>query len=155
MIVSRLLEYPDAALWQHQQGCLRQLLRRKICRKKMPMRWHFPARFNDDGFARCPGAVQRLFDRGRATSLLLFEHVHGESAIAVRRWWTCWHSTSSTVCVKQPRIARPFAAVSGVSGAAPQSEAVEGLKDIAPILALLTRVCNSVIAVMPCCLICC
>lgn len=29
-----------------------------------------------------------LFDRGRATSLLLFEHVHGESATAVRRWLT-------------------------------------------------------------------
>lgn len=39
-----------------------------------------------------------LFDRGRATSLLLFEHVHGESVTAARRWWTCWRSTSSTAC---------------------------------------------------------
>ncbi|VTQ22636.1 respiratory nitrate reductase 1 subunit delta [Escherichia coli] len=43
------------------------------------MRWHFPARFNDDGSARCPGAVQRTVRPWRATSLLLFEHVHGES----------------------------------------------------------------------------
>lgn len=39
-----------------------------------------------------------LFDRGRATSLLLFEHVHGESRDRGGRWWTCWRSTSSTVC---------------------------------------------------------
>ncbi len=113
------------------------------------MRWHFPARFNGDGSARCPGPVQELFDRGRATSLLLFEHVHGDPVTAARRWWTCWRSTSSTVSVKQPRITGPSAAVSGVPVALPQSEAVEGLKDIAPILALLARVCNSVKAVMP------
>lgn len=33
-------------------------------------------------------AYSELFDRGRATSLLLFEHVHGNPAIAVRRWLT-------------------------------------------------------------------
>lgn len=29
-----------------------------------------------------------VFERGRATSLLLFEHVHAESATAARRWST-------------------------------------------------------------------
>ncbi len=33
-------------------------------------------------------AYSELFDRGRATSLLLFEHVRWGPAIAVRRWLT-------------------------------------------------------------------
>lgn len=53
----------------------------------------------------------------------------GGSAGAVR---------AARLAVKQPRIARPSAAVSGVLAQLPQSEAVEGLKDIAPILALLS-----------------
>ncbi|EHC58028.1 hypothetical protein LTSEINV_2468 [Salmonella enterica subsp. enterica serovar Inverness str. R8-3668] len=30
-----------------------------------------------------------MFDRGRATSLLLFEHVHAESRDRARRWSIC------------------------------------------------------------------
>lgn len=41
VIVSRLLEYPDAALWQHQQEMFEAIPRRKICQKRMPMRWAF------------------------------------------------------------------------------------------------------------------
>ena len=36
VIVSRLLEYPDAALWQHQQEMFEA-----IAASKMPMRWAF------------------------------------------------------------------------------------------------------------------
>lgn len=53
----------------------------------------------------------------------------GGSAGAVR---------AARLAVKQPRIARPSAAVSEYPAQLPQSEAVEGLKDIAPILALLS-----------------
>ena len=54
----------------------------------MPRSWAFSLR---DLLARdlldAQADYSQLFDRGRATSLLLFEHVHGESATAVRRWW--------------------------------------------------------------------
>ncbi len=33
VIASRLLDYPDAALWQHQQRCLRRLPRRKSAKR--------------------------------------------------------------------------------------------------------------------------
>ncbi len=39
-----------------------------------------------------------LFDRGRATSLLLFDTFTVNPVTAARRWWTCWRSTSSTAC---------------------------------------------------------
>ncbi len=46
---------------------------------------------------------------------------------------------AARLAVKQPRIAGPSAAVSGVPWrSCRKSEAVEGLKDIAPILALLS-----------------
>ncbi len=133
VIVSRLLEYPDAALCSINKRCLRRLPRRKICQKRSPCAGHFPARFNDDGSARCPAQYSELFDRGRATSLLLFEQFTVNPVTAARRWWICWRSTTARLAVKQPRIARPSAAVSGYLAQLPQSEAVEGLKDIAPI----------------------
>lgn len=45
---------------------------------------------------------------------------------------------AARLAVKQPRITGPSAAVSEYLSQLPQSEAVEGLKDIAPILALLS-----------------
>lgn len=99
VIVSRLLEYPDAALWQHQQEMFEAIAAsKKSVERRCPCAGHFPARFNGDGSARCPAQYSELFDRGRATSLLLFEHVHGESRDRGGRWWTCWRSTSSTAC---------------------------------------------------------
>ncbi|GHL72403.1 hypothetical protein ECZU34_01510 [Escherichia coli] len=99
VIVSRLLEYPDAALWQHQQEMFEAIAASKNLSKEDA---HALGIFLRDLTTMDPLDAQaqysELFDRGRATSLLLFEHVHGNPAIAVRRWWTCWHSTSSTVC---------------------------------------------------------
>ena len=140
VIVSRLLEYPDAALWQHQQEMFEAIAASKNLPKEDA---HALGIFLRDLTTMDPLDAQaqysELFDRGRATSLLLFEHVHGESrdrgqamvgsAGAVR---------AARLAVKQPRIARPSAAVSGVPGAAAAKRSVEGLKDIAPILALLS-----------------
>ncbi len=79
--------------------CLRRLPRRKICQKRMPMRWHLPARFNDDESLMPQAQQQRRPTVAAPRHLLLFEHVHGESrdrGQATR--WTCWRSTSSTAC---------------------------------------------------------
>ncbi|WP_428998453.1 nitrate reductase molybdenum cofactor assembly chaperone, partial [Pseudomonas aeruginosa] len=51
-----------------------------------------------------------LFDRGRATSLLLFEHVHGESRPRPGDGGTSGAVRAARLAVKQPRIARPSAA---------------------------------------------
>lgn len=99
VIVSRLLEYPDAALWQHQQEMFEAIAASKNLSKEDA---HALGIFLRDLTAMDPldarAQYSEPFDRGRATSLLLFEHVHGESRDRGQRWWTCWRSTSSTAC---------------------------------------------------------
>ena len=80
LVISRLLEYPDAALWQHHQE-----LREALCEGEA-VNLQQAAQLNDFITRLCgrelldaQASYSELFDRGRATSLLLFEHVHGES----------------------------------------------------------------------------
>ena len=80
VIVSRLLEYPDAALVQHQQELFDALASSENLDKDDAQTLDV---FLRDLLARdlldAQSDYSQLFDRGRATSLLLFEHVHGES----------------------------------------------------------------------------
>lgn len=80
VIISRLLEYPDAALAQHQQELFDALASSENLDKEDAQTLGV---FLRDLLARdlldAQADYSQLFDRGRATSLLLFEHVHGES----------------------------------------------------------------------------
>ncbi|STI66443.1 respiratory nitrate reductase 1 subunit delta [Escherichia coli] len=99
VIVSRLLEYPDAALWQHQQEMFEAIAASKNLPKEDA---HALGIFLRDLTTMDPLDAQaqysELFDRGRATSLLLLNMCTANPATAARRWWTCWRSTSSTAC---------------------------------------------------------
>jgi len=107
VIVSRLLEYPDAALVQHQQELFDALASSENLDKEDAQSLGI---FLRDLLARdlldAQADYSQLFDRGRATSLLLFEHVH------------------------LPLYLEYLAQL-------PKEEALGGLQDIAPILALL------------------
>lgn len=78
-LIAVLLEYPDAGLWAHGDAL------RAACRDAaLPVDRQVALQgFVDDLLAQDPMAAQEawlgLFDRGRAMSLLLFEHIHGES----------------------------------------------------------------------------
>ena len=74
VIVSRLLEYPDAALWQHQQEMFEAI----AASKNLP---------KEDAHAL--GAPRHCCYLNMFTV---------NPVTAARRWWTCWRSTSSTVC---------------------------------------------------------
>ncbi|GHL91069.1 hypothetical protein ECZU38_11430 [Escherichia coli] len=115
VIVSRLLEYPDAALWQHQQEMFEAIAASKNLPKEDA---HALGIFLRDLTTMDPLDAQaqysELFDRGRATSLLLFEHVHGESRDRGRDGGPAGAVRAARLAVKQPRIAGPSAAVSGV-----------------------------------------
>ncbi|WP_435926708.1 nitrate reductase molybdenum cofactor assembly chaperone [Dryocola sp. BD613] len=80
LIVSRLLEYPDAALWQHQQE-LREALAEgeALTLQQAALLNDFITKLCSRDLLDAQAGYSELFDRGRATSLLLFEHVHGES----------------------------------------------------------------------------
>ena len=79
-VVAALLHYPDEALWRHVDQ-LRETLAEEAVLSAIE-RDAFDA-FLDDLIARDPIDAQaryvETFDRGRARSLYLFEHVHGES----------------------------------------------------------------------------
>ncbi len=80
LMISRLLEYPDAALWQHQQELFDALASTE--QLSLQNAHHLGVFIRDllqEDLLDAQAAYSELFDRGRATSLLLFEHVHGES----------------------------------------------------------------------------
>lgn len=79
-VIARLLDYPEQVLFDHQQALIEAL------EPASELDLHHSAQlilFVRRLCARPLLDVQadycELFDRGRATSLLLFEHVHGES----------------------------------------------------------------------------
>lgn len=140
VIVSRLLEYPDAALWQHQQEMFEAIAASENLQKEDA---HALGIFLRDLTALDPLDAQaqysELFDRGRATSLLLFEHVHGESRdrgqamvdLLAQYEQHGLQLNSRELPDHLPLYLEYLAQL-------PKSEAVGGLQDIAPILALLS-----------------
>ncbi|MEC5317737.1 nitrate reductase molybdenum cofactor assembly chaperone [Brenneria populi subsp. brevivirga] len=79
-VIARLLDYPDAELWENRQALLAALdgameLSLRDSHRLMRFIEHF---WRADLLDR-QEEYGALFDRGRATSLLLFEHVYGES----------------------------------------------------------------------------
>lgn len=72
-IIALLIEYPDEILWENRDEAL------SLIAQDAPMllpfaRQHLSAPLLDKQAEWC-----EVFERGRATSLLLFEHVHAES----------------------------------------------------------------------------
>ncbi|NIF31495.1 nitrate reductase molybdenum cofactor assembly chaperone [Enterobacter sp. Cy-643] len=140
LIISRLLEYPDAALWQHHQE-LHEALARSDALTEVQ-------RASLDGFidALChrelldaQSSYSELFDRGRATSLLLFEHVHGESrdrGQAMVNLMNQYQQAGLEIDSHELPDHLPLY-LEYLSQRTP-GEAQGGLQDIAPILALLS-----------------
>lgn len=138
-IVSRLLEYPDAALWQHQQELFHALgLPEKPGTAHARQLSIFLRDLLSQELLDAQSAYSELFDRGRATSLLLFEHVHGESRdrgqamvdLLAQYERHGLELDSRELPDHLPLYLEYLAQL-------PESESIGGLQDIAPILALL------------------
>lgn len=79
-IIARLLDYPEQPLFDHQQELFDAL--ESASELDLPHSAQlvlFIRRFCARPLLDAQADYCELFDRGRATSLLLFEHVHGES----------------------------------------------------------------------------
>lgn len=78
-LVGVLLDYPQDALWEHRD----ELLAAAAAPELSPPRRHELVAFVQRLLDTDPLVAQddwlSLFDRGRSMSLLLFEHIHGES----------------------------------------------------------------------------
>ncbi|MFU0920604.1 nitrate reductase molybdenum cofactor assembly chaperone [Kluyvera sp. CHPC 1.251] len=139
VVISRLLEYPDAALWQH-QGELFDVLSES--EKLEPADAQALGVFLRDLTAQdlldAQAAYSELFDRGRATSLLLFEHVHGESRDRGQAMVDLLNQYEQHGLVLDSReLPDHLPLYLEYLAQLPESEAIGGLQDIAPIMALL------------------
>lgn len=139
LVISRLLEYPDAALWQHQQEL------REALNEGSALSLQQAAQLNTFISTLCGGdlldaqaSYSELFDRGRATSLLLFEHVHGESrdrGQAMVNLMGQYQQAGMEIDSRELPDHLPL--YLEYLSQRPVEEARGGLQDIAPILALL------------------
>lgn len=137
--ISYLLDYPDETLWQYQGELVATLAQ---AAELNPLQRAELARFIQD-FCTAPLLDRQadycaLFDRGRATSLLLFEHVHGESrdrGQAMVDLLEQYHQAGLALDCKELPDFLPLYLEYLSSRTRDDAEA--GLRDIAPILALL------------------
>ncbi len=139
VIVSRLLEYPDAALWQHQQEVHEALADSDVLSKEDAQQLCvFVRDLTQKDVLDVQAAYSELFDRGRATSLLLFEHVHGESRDRGQAMVDLMAQYEQHGLVLDSReLPDHLPLYLEYLAQLPRDEAIGGLQDIAPILALL------------------
>ncbi|WP_434584318.1 nitrate reductase molybdenum cofactor assembly chaperone [Klebsiella sp. R390] len=140
VIVSRLLEYPDAALWQHQQEMFEALASSETLSKEDAQQLGV---FLRDLTAQDPLDAQayysELFDRGRATSLLLFEHVHGESRDRGQAMVDLMAQYERHgLALDSRELPDHLPLYLEYLAQLPADEAIAGLQDVAPILGLLS-----------------
>ena len=140
VIMSRLLEYPDAALWQHQQEMFEALASSEKLSKEDA---HALGVFLRDLVAQDPldaqAAYSELFDRGRATTLLLFEHVHGESRDRGQAMVDLMAQYERHgLLLDSHELPDHLPLYLEYLAQLPEEEALGGLRDVAPILGLLS-----------------
>ena len=139
VVVSRLLEYPDADLWQHQNELFDVLATsEKLEKADAQALGVFLRDLTAQDLLDAQAAYSELFDRGRATSLLLFEHVHGESRDRGQAMVDLLNQYEQHGLVLDSReLPDHLPLYLEYLAQLPKSEALGGLQDIAPILALL------------------
>lgn len=140
LIISRLLEYPDAALWQHQDEVLEALASsEKLDKEDAHLLGVFLCDLTAQDLLDVQASYSELFDRGRATSLLLFEHVHGESRDRGQAMVDLMNQYEQHGLQLDSReLPDHLPLYLEYLAQLPESEAIGGLQDIAPILALLS-----------------
>jgi nitrate reductase delta subunit len=79
-VISRLLDYPSQALFQHADDLVSAVNESAhLSNKHRGQLTEFIAELTHSDLYDAQEKYDLLFDRGRSLSLLLFEHVHGES----------------------------------------------------------------------------
>ena len=131
-VIGLLMEYPDELLWECKDDAL------ALVRHDVPMLADFTEKLLSAPLLDKQAEWCEVFDRGRATSLLLFEHVHAESrdrGQAMVDLLTQYEKVGlQLACRELPDHLPLYLEYLSVL---PETEAREGLQNVAPILALL------------------
>nr|WP_279169366.1 nitrate reductase molybdenum cofactor assembly chaperone [Providencia huaxiensis] len=138
-VISRLLEYPSEALWLHRDELIEALEQAdELSVTRAVQLMVFVREYLNEDLLDMQAQYCELFDRGRATSLLLFEHVHGESrdrGQAMVDLMAQYQQHGLQIDCRELPDHLPI--YLEYLTALPTDETIEGLQDIAPILALL------------------
>ncbi|MDR3430299.1 MAG: nitrate reductase molybdenum cofactor assembly chaperone [Rouxiella aceris] len=138
-IIARLLDYPDDALWAHRDELLSALADSQALDEENAAKLSaFIKPFCAAELLDRQAEYCSLFDRGRATSLLLFEHVHGESRDRGQAMVDLLDQYRAAGLVLDSKELPDYLPLYlEYLASLPSEEARSGLVDIAPILALL------------------
>lgn len=138
-LIARLLEYPEQELFDHQEELLDALCEAdELSEKQKVMLAEFIRHSAEQPLLDLQSDYCELFDRGRATSLLLFEHVHGESrdrGQAMVDLMAQYRADGLELDARELPDHLPLYLEYLAQGG--QERVRHGLQDVAPILALL------------------
>ena len=140
IVISRLLEYPAAELAENRAE-IAQIIRQssQLSPESAGQLQQFIDQLLAQDLLDAQADYSELFDRGRATSLLLFEHVHGESRDRGQAMVDLLDQYRK-VGLELDSLELPdhLPVYLEYLAQLPEQDALSGLQDIAPILALLS-----------------
>lgn len=138
-IISLLLEYPDREIWLHKDELMKDISEMLfLSPAQMSRLYTFIEELTEQDLLDAQSNYIELFDRGRSLSLLLFEHVHGESKDRGQAMIDLMEQYK-TAGLQIESIELPDYLPVYLEYLATQTreDSIQGLADIAPILGLL------------------
>ena len=132
-VIGLLLEYPDELLWENRDDAL------ALIRADVPSLTPFVGELLTAPLLDRQAEWCEVFERGRATSLLLFEHVHAESrdrGQAMVDLMNQYQQAGLQIDCRELPDHLPL--YLEYLAQLPEEEALGGLRDVAPILGLLS-----------------
>ena len=131
-IIALLIEYPDEALWESRDEAI------SLVAQDAPVLVPFAQQYLNAPLLDRQAEWCEVFERGRATSLLLFEHVHAESrdrGQAMVDLMSQYEQAGLQLdCRELPDYLPLYLEYLSI---VPEAQAREGLQNVAPILALI------------------
>ncbi|AFJ46982.1 nitrate reductase molybdenum cofactor assembly chaperone [Shimwellia blattae] len=140
IVISRLLEYPAEDLAQNREEITQAIAQSsRLSRADAQQLGQFVTTLLSRDLLDVQAEYSELFDRGRATSLLLFEHVHGESRDRGQAMVDLLGQyRNAGLELDTLELPDHLPVYLEYLAQLPEAAAREGLQDIAPILALLS-----------------
>ncbi len=131
-IIALLIEYPDEALWESRDEAI------SLVAQDAPVLLPFAQQYLNAPLLDRQAEWCEVFERGRATSLLLFEHVHAESRDRGQAMVDLMNQYEQAGlqldCRELPDYLPLYLEYLSIL---PEAQAREGLQNVAPILALI------------------
>lgn len=138
-LISLLLEYPDRNIWLHKDELIQSISEMLfLSPAQMTRLYTFIDEFCEQDLLDAQESYIELFDRGRSLSLLLFEHVHGESKDRGQAMIDLMEQyKTSGLQIETIELPDYLPVYLEYLSTQSRDNAVQGLTDVAPILALL------------------